>query len=114
MVYLLVQWILSALALLVVARFMPGFQGTSFPAALIAATILGLLNAALGILFKLIPFPFSILSLGILLLVVNGLIVEALAQLVAGFEVHGMFPVVGCGIVLGLLGMVVRAVSERA
>ena len=69
---LLLNWLLSALALLIVSHFVPGFHVSGLLPALIAAVVIGLLNATVGLFLKIITIPFSILTLGIFLLVING------------------------------------------
>ena len=55
---MLLNWLLSALSLLIVANVIPGFQVSGFVAALIAALVIGLVNSTLGVLLKIITFPF--------------------------------------------------------
>jgi putative membrane protein len=76
------HWILSAIALLIVSHFVPGFIVRGLIPALIAAVVIGLLNATVGLLLKIITFPLSILTLGIFLLVINGLILALLGMLI--------------------------------
>ncbi len=67
MVKLLIQWLLSALALLAVSSLVPGFEVQGLGPALAAALVIGLLNATVGFFLKVITFPISILTLGIFL-----------------------------------------------
>ena len=92
MVKLLLQWILSAIALLIVSRLVPGFVVRGIGPALIAAVVIGLLNVTLGLLLKIITFPLSILTLGIFLLVINALMIRLASSVVRGFNVYGMVP----------------------
>jgi putative membrane protein len=112
MLALLAQWLLSALALILVSRIIPGFQVTGLWPALIAALVIGLLNATLGFFLKIITFPLSILTLGIFLLVINGLMIMLASGIVPGFHVHGFAPAFWGGIVLSLLGMLIRALTK--
>jgi putative membrane protein len=57
MLRMLLHWILNAVALLVVAHFVQGFDISSFVSALIAVIVIGLLNATLGLLLKIITLP---------------------------------------------------------
>src|SRR5271167_4531925 len=68
---LLLNWLLSAVALLIVSFFVPGFKVQGFKEALIAAIVIGLINATLGLLLKLVTLPLTILTLGVFLWVVN-------------------------------------------
>lgn len=111
---LLLHWILSALALILVSRLVPGFQVTGLVPALIAAVVIGLLNATIGLVLKIITLPLSILTLGLFLLVINGLMILLASAVVPGFHVHGLGPAFWGAIVLALLGMLIRAIVKDA
>jgi putative membrane protein len=114
MIRLLLQWILSAAALLVVSQLVPGFVVQGLGPALVASLVIGLLNATLGLLLKIITFPISILTLGLFLFVINGLMILMASSLVRGFRVNGMVPAFWGAVVLTLLGMIIRAVTRAA
>jgi putative membrane protein len=107
------QWFLYALALLIVSKIVPGFQVAGLWPALIASLVIGLLNATVGLFLKIITFPLSILTLGIFLLVINGLMILLASSVVRGFSVRGFFPAFWGAIVLALLGMLIRAVTKN-
>ena len=75
MIRLLASWLLSAIALLIVSRVVPGFHVDTLGTALIAALIFGLLNATLGLVLKIITFPITIITLGLFLLVINAMMI---------------------------------------
>jgi putative membrane protein len=110
---LLVQWLLSAIALLIVSRIVPGFRVDGLWPALIASLVIGLLNATVGVILKIITFPFSIITLGLFLLVINGLMILLASSIVRGFTVRGFVPAFFGAVVLALLGMVIRAVTKN-
>ena len=109
---LLLQWFLYALALLIVSKIVPGFQVAGLWPALIASLVIGLLNATVGLFLKIITFPLSILTLGIFLLVINGLMILLASKLVHGFRVNGFWPAFWGAVVLALLGMLIQAVTN--
>jgi len=111
---MLLQWVLSAIALLVVSRIVPGFQVQGLWPALIAALVIGLLNATVGLFLKLITFPLTILTLGLFLLVINGIMILVASAIVTGFRVNGFAPAFWGAVVLALLGMVIKAVLKNA
>jgi putative membrane protein len=113
MIALLVQWVLYAVALLIVSRIVPGFTVTGLWPALIAALVIGLLNATLGFFLKVITFPLSVITLGIFLLVINGLMIMLASGVVRGFHVRGFVPAFWGAVVLALLGMLIRAVMKN-
>jgi putative membrane protein len=86
---LLLHWLLNAITLLIVSHFVPGFRVSGLAAALIAALVIGLINATLGLLLKILTFPLTILTFGIFLLVINALMLKVASSLVPGFQVSG-------------------------
>ena len=114
MIGLLVQWVLYAVALLVVSRIVPGFQVDGLGPAMIASLVIGLLNATVGFFLKIITFPLSILTLGLFLLVINGLMIMMASGVVRGFRVNGFGPAFWGAVVLAILGMVIRSVTKNA
>ena len=87
MLRLLLHWILNALALLIVSHFVEGFNVSSVVSALIAVVVIGLFNATLGLLLKIITLPLGILTFGIFFLVVNAVILWFSSKFVPGFAV---------------------------
>jgi putative membrane protein len=114
MVRLLFQWLLYAAALLLVSEIVPGFYVSGLGPALAAALVIGLLNATLGLLLKIVTFPISILTLGIFLLVINGLMILLASSVVRGFHVRGFGPAFWGAVALALLGILIRAVTKNA
>lgn len=110
---LLLKWLLYAIALLIVSQIVPGFHVAGLWPALIAALIIGLLNATLGALLKIVTFPISIVTFGIFLLVINGLMILLASHLVRGFNVYGFLPAFWGAVILALLGMVIRALLKE-
>ncbi len=113
---LLLNWLLSAVALLVVARVVPGFVIAGIGAALLAAAVIGLVNATLGLVLKIVTFPLTVLTLGIFWFVINALMLELAATLVPGFYVRGFGSALLGAIVLSLVNLLFRALvrKERA
>jgi len=114
MVRLLVQWLLSAVALLAVSSLVSGFEVQGLGPALGAALVIGLLNATVGFFLKVITFPISILTLGLFLLVINGLMIMLASAVVRGFHVRGFGAAFWGAVVLALLGMLIRAITKSA
>lgn len=114
MTRLLVHWVLSALCLLLVAHFVPGFYVSGFGTALIAAVVIGLVNGTLGILLKIVTLPLIILTFGIFWLVINALMLKFASFFVPGFVVRGLWPAFWGGLILSLLNIVVRHLLKRS
>ncbi|MBK8115363.1 MAG: phage holin family protein [Candidatus Accumulibacter sp.] len=89
---LILLWLLNALALLAVAYLLPSIQVASFGSAMVAALVLGLVNAVLRPLLLLLTLPVTLLTLGLFLFVLNGLMFWLAGSLLEGFVVGGFWP----------------------
>ena len=107
-----IHWLLSAIALMVVANFVPGFYINDMRSALLAAAVIGALNATLGFLLKVITFPFAVLTAGLFLLVVNAAMILLAAKFVTGFIVYGWTPALIGAAALAVLGMLIRLIMK--
>jgi len=108
MIRLLANWLLSAIALLIVSRVVPGFHVDSLGTALVAALIFGLLNATVGLLLKLVSLPLVILTFGIFLLVVNAIMLEVASSFVRGFRISTFNAAFWGALVLAIIQMLFR------
>jgi putative membrane protein len=88
---LLLIWFLNALALLTVAYVLPGITVDGFTAALVAALILGLINTLLRPLLILLTLPVTMVTFGLFILVINGLLFWFAGSVLKGFEVGGFW-----------------------
>jgi putative membrane protein len=107
-VRLLLHWILSAIALWIVAYFVPGIHVNGPMAALIAALAIGLINATIGLLLKVITFPITLLTLGLFWFVINALMLKLAAAIVPGFEVRGFIPAFLGAILLSIVSSLLQ------
>lgn len=85
---LVLVWLLNALALLAVAYFVPDIHLAGFGTALVAALVIGLLNMLIRPILVLLTLPITILTLGLFILVINGLLFYAAGSWLHGFEVR--------------------------
>ena len=83
----LLRWLVNAISLLIVAYFVQGFHVNGFLAALLAAVIIGLVNATLGFLLKIVTFPLTILTFGLFLIFINAIMLKVAAALTPGFTI---------------------------
>jgi putative membrane protein len=114
-VRLLLNWLLSAVGLLIVSRLVPGFYLRGFTAALIAAIVIGLVNATIGLVLKIITFPLTILTLGIFWIVINALMLIVASKLLSpNFVVTGFWPAFIGAIVLSLVNMLLKGLTRVA
>ena len=104
----LLNWVLSAVALWIVAHLISGFHLTGPFAALIAALVIGFVNATLGVFLKIVTFPLTLLTLGIFWLVINAAMIELASAIVPGFRVDTFGAAFLGAIVLSLVNMFFR------
>lgn len=106
---LILNWLLSALALMIVGYLVPGVYIRGVGSALVAAVIIGLINATLGLFLKIITFPLTVLTLGIFWFVINAIMLEiASALLRPNFEVANFGSAFIGAIILALVNMLLR------
>jgi putative membrane protein len=103
MLGLLIRWLLSALALVLTSKIVPGITFNDMTALLIAAIVLGLVNAIVRPILVFFTLPLTIVTLGLFLLVVNALTFGIAAWLVPGFSVNGFVPALLGSIVMAIL-----------
>lgn len=101
-------WILSSTLLYLTALIVPGFKITSFPRAMLAAIIIGLLNAFLRPVLIFITIPINILTLGLFTFVVNAIILRLAAGLIKGFDIKGWSSAVIAALTMTLLQIAVK------
>ena len=92
MLKLLLVWLINAAALVAVAYLVPGIQMASFTTALVAALVLGLINAIVKPILILLTLPVTLLTLGLFIFVINGLMFWLAGSFVTGFLVAGFWP----------------------
>jgi len=107
-VRLLLHWILSAAAVWIVANLGLGISVSGPKAALIAAAVIGLINATIGLMLKIVTFPLTILTLGLFWFVINALMLELAAYLVPGFQVRNFFAAFVGAILLSIVSSVLQ------
>jgi len=108
----LIHWILSAIALIVTANFVPGFYVNDVRSAMLAAVVIGLLNATLGFIMKVVTFPFAVITFGIFFIVINASMILLASKMVSGLTVYGWVPAFWAAVVLAILGMLIRSIMK--
>lgn len=106
---LIVSWIINAVALLALPYLMRSVEVDSFGVALIAALVLGLVNALIRPLLVLLTLPVTLLTLGLFILVINGLLFWMVAQLIGGFHVAGFWSAFGAAILYSVISWALSA-----
>ncbi|MEZ5354315.1 MAG: phage holin family protein [Bryobacteraceae bacterium] len=119
---ILTTWAASTASLLLVSNVIKGFHLTDVKAAVIAAAVIAVVNGTLGSILKFVTFPFRIMTLGVLTLVINAALLLVSAALVDGFTIDTFLAAFFGSILLSiatwvaswLLRMVIPEKSESA
>lgn len=110
---LLIRWVVSTIAIVLTARLLPGVHVTNFTAALLAAAVLGIVNAVLKPLLILFTLPLTILTLGLFTLVINALLILLVSALVPGFYVDSFWWALLFSIITSLINAVIMEITKR-
>ena len=110
---LVARWVLTALCVLLVAHVVPGFEVRSFLTAIFAAAVIGLVNATLGLVLKVITFPLILLSFGLFLVLINAALLELASWFVPGFHVYGFWAAFWGALLLSILNIGVKWVVKE-
>ncbi len=105
---LLLTWILSAVAVWIVAQIVPGISLRGPVAALIAALAIGFINATIGLVLKVITFPLTLITLGLFWLVINALMLKLASAVVPGFRVQGFWAAFIGAILLSIVNLLLK------
>ncbi len=100
---LIIQILLSAVAVYLSATLLPGVHVKSFWTAILVAIVLGLLNALVKPVLQFLSFPITILTLGLFLFVINTIIILICSYLVSSFQVNGFWSALLFSIVLSII-----------
>ena len=111
--HLLVNWLLSALSLVIVAAVVPGIEISGFGTAMIAAIVIGLVNVTLGFVLRVMAFPLTLITFGAFLIVINAVMLKVAAALMPGFKVRGCLAAILGAILLGVINSLLRWVFFR-
>jgi len=107
---LIIKWLLSAVALLVVAYIYSGVQVSSFGSALIAAAVIGLLNTFVRPILVVLTLPVTVVTLGLFLFIINALMFWAASGLMDSFHVTGFTAALIGSLIYSVLGLLIDRV----
>jgi putative membrane protein len=106
MIGFIIRALIAAVGLWLASKVVHGIGYDSLKSLLWAALLLGLANAVVRPILILLTLPFTIITLGLFLLVINGLMLLLVAHFIHGFHVHGLWNAILGSIVVGLTGWV--------
>ncbi len=98
----LIRAAVVALGLWLASQIVPGVEIRSTGVLIAAALLLGVVNAIVRPILVVLTFPITLLTLGLFLLVINGLMIELVSHFLDGFVVDGLWPAVLCAIVVSV------------
>lgn len=106
---LIVVWLLNAISLLAVAYLMPSIHVSGFGWALVAAAVIALVNILIRPILVILTLPVTVLTLGLFIFVINGLLFLFVGYLLEGFEVQSLWSGILGGILYSLISWALAA-----
>ena len=110
---LIIRWLVNTLALFVVVTVVPHFHYRSIVTLAVAALVLGLLNAIVKPILFIITLPLTIVTLGLFLLVLNGIMLELVTWVVPGFRIDSFGWAVVGALVLTVISFFTSRIGEN-
>jgi putative membrane protein len=110
LLHLIVNWFLTALAIWLIARLLPGIEVRDFSAALIAAAVLAIVDVVLGSVLRFLSWPLIFLTLGLFTWIIKAIVLKVSAMFTPGFRVRGFVPALVGALLLTVLTFILRSV----
>lgn len=107
---LIIKWAIGAVSIYSAGYLVPGFTVSGWEAAFFAAAVFGILNTIVRPVLKILTFPVTLITFGLFLFVINGIMVYILGELVAGISVSGMIDAIIASVVISIITMVLNNV----
>jgi putative membrane protein len=111
LVHWIVNWLIGALALWLVAQIIPGMQIRSYGTALLATVVIALVDITIGPILRFIAFPITFLTLGLFRLVINALLLKLASIFTPGFRIDGFLAALLGSLVLTIVRYVLQYVA---
>lgn len=110
---LIIRILLTAVAVMIIAHFLPGVTVAGFKTSIIVAIVLALLNLIVKPILVILTLPVTIITLGLFLLVINALIIILCAKIVGGFHVNGFLTALLFSIILSILQSIMFSLTDN-
>lgn len=110
---LIIRLFLTAIAVVILAKFLPGVEVAGFTSAIIVAIVLALLNAILKPILVILTLPITILTLGLFLLVINACIILLADEFMGGFKVNGFWIALLFSLLLSFLQSLLYSLLDK-
>lgn len=108
--HMIISWLLSALALWIVAQVISGIEVRSFQDAMIATVVIAIVSVFLKPILSFFALPFIILTLGLFMVIINAFLLKVASLFTPGFRVHGFLSAIVGSVVLTILTFLLRQV----
>jgi putative membrane protein len=108
MLHILAVWLVSALALWLVAQIVAGIEVRDFGAALLATIVIAIVNAVIGPILRFIAWPLTFLTLGLFTIVIDAILLKLASMFSPGFRVRGFLNALVGAVLLTIIQFVLR------
>jgi putative membrane protein len=113
MMKFILEILLTGLAILITGMLLPGVHVSGYGVAVLAGIILGLFNATIGLLLRILTFPLNVLTLGLMSFIISVFMVLLVGHVLSGFYVHGFINACFFAIVLAVFKMIFHTVKRN-
>jgi putative membrane protein len=111
----ILHMLINAGVFLLLSHVIPGFFVSGWVAAIVASLLLGIVNATVGLVLKIITFPLILITFGLFLFVVNAIVILLVAFLVPGVSINGFMPALLAAVALSVVNLIWKmATAQRA
>lgn len=107
---LIIEILLAGLAMLLGSYLVPGVHLDGFGAAIIAAVLIAIANATIGLVLRLLTFPINFLTLGLMSFIITVLMILLVDNMMTGFNVSSFFSAAFLAIVVALIKAIFGAI----
>lgn len=109
----LARWLLMSLAVLMLGYILPGIHVADFTTAVIAAAVLGIINAIIRPVLLFLAIPIRLMTLGLFTFVINALLLMLVSDVVPGFVVDGFWTALAGSLILAVANSIVNSLTRR-
>lgn len=109
----IIRWLLSSISLILVAYFIPGITFDSFLSVLMAALILGIINAFIRPIIIILTIPINILTLGFFTFIINALMLWLVSIMLSGFNIINFYQAFWGALIYWILNLIINLLFEN-
>jgi putative membrane protein len=109
---LILRWVINALALLLITELLAGFHVDSFYNALVAALVLGLINAVIRPILIILTLPINLLTLGLFTFAINAVMILLMSTIVKGVQIDGFWTAIAAAIILWVVSIITNYIIK--